>query len=194
MSTQLVHLDSRHTEAAVTLATEANRRDILVSMDVEKHRPFLPELIPLCDMFFTNQEFPESYFSSRMNDSFSVRLQNKSEESSTNERDDKGFMRALLAMTFLFDEAPSDGRSAPGRSRAQLVVTTRGALGSLLMRRKAETISDESPVKKRKCESGKDDTFVCPDVVQRTPLEVREYVLVRHCTASRAEEFYHIVR
>ena len=190
-----MHLDSRHTEAAITLATEANKRGILVSMDVEKHRQFLPQLIPLCDMFFTNQEFPESYFGSRMNDSYSVRLERKSQESSTNEMDDKGFMRALLAMTFLFDAAPSEGStSTSGRSRAELVVTTRGALGSLLMRRRTETIEDGSPIKRRKCESAIDDTFVDPDVVHRTPLEVQEYVLVRQCTASKAEELYHIVR
>ena len=58
----LVHLDSRHTEAALTLARLANKMDIPVSIDAEKNRPpFFQELLPLCDLIFTNERFPHLY-------------------------------------------------------------------------------------------------------------------------------------
>lgn len=174
-------------------------------MDVEKYRSFLPQLVPLCDMFFTNQEFPESYFSSRMKVSFPMRLDKKSEESSiklsgVHDADDKGFMRALIAMTFLFDEAPSDeSTTTGGRSRAELVVTTRGALGSLLMRRKTvavlhDEVENGSPIKRQKCESTTDVNFIDPDVLEKTPIEIEEFVLTRQCPTSKVEEVFSIVR
>lgn len=52
-----LHLDSRHTEAALTLAREAVQRGIPISIDVEKDRPFLMDLLPLCDVVFASESF-----------------------------------------------------------------------------------------------------------------------------------------
>eukprot|EP01041_Mallomonas_annulata_P007495 gene7495-15335_t len=57
----LIHLDSRQTKAAISLARLGNKAGIPVSIDVEKHRPHLHELIPLCDLIFTNKHFPSLY-------------------------------------------------------------------------------------------------------------------------------------
>lgn len=168
---QLVHLDSRHTTAAIVLAKEANLRNITVSLDVEKDRLFLSELMPLCDILFTNQSFPETYYMNKMNDSgaYDGQILFRYEEGSNGDSmsqenfGDANLLSALMSMTFLFytdsttessqgTHPTLNGNSdlnailrspAPANistvvstvSRAELVVTTRGSLGSLLMRR-----------------------------------------------------------
>lgn len=54
-----VHLDSRHTAAALALACLAVARGIPVSIDAEKNRPpHFEALVRLCDVVFTNERFP----------------------------------------------------------------------------------------------------------------------------------------
>eukprot|EP00187_Rhodella_violacea_P015217 CAMPEP_0184719192 /NCGR_PEP_ID=MMETSP0314-20130426/8177_1 /TAXON_ID=38298 /ORGANISM="Rhodella maculata, Strain CCMP 736" /LENGTH=370 /DNA_ID=CAMNT_0027183047 /DNA_START=6 /DNA_END=1118 /DNA_ORIENTATION=- len=54
----VLHLDGRHTEAAIALAKQANARNIPVTLDVEKDRPFLEQLLPLADHIITNSRYP----------------------------------------------------------------------------------------------------------------------------------------
>eukprot|EP00636_Phaeomonas_parva_P017507 CAMPEP_0118853144 /NCGR_PEP_ID=MMETSP1163-20130328/1844_1 /TAXON_ID=124430 /ORGANISM="Phaeomonas parva, Strain CCMP2877" /LENGTH=333 /DNA_ID=CAMNT_0006785643 /DNA_START=56 /DNA_END=1060 /DNA_ORIENTATION=- len=54
----LLHLDSRHTAAAVEVARKARARGVPVLIDVEKDRPRLAELLPLADVVVTNAAFP----------------------------------------------------------------------------------------------------------------------------------------
>jgi len=56
-----LHLDGRHTLAAVELATMANGKGIPVSLDAEKDRPHLDELITKADYLFTNSKYPFIY-------------------------------------------------------------------------------------------------------------------------------------
>ena len=174
---QLVHLDSRHTTAAIVLAKEANHRNITVSLDVEKDRTFLSELMPLCDIFFTNQNFPETYYANKMKDSvlYDGQILSSHEDGSSGNSmsfknpGDSDLLSALLSMTFLFftdttadsyqgtqsnlEENPvstailkdstSGSTVVSDRNRAELVVTTRGSSGSLLMRRVYAEKSDE---------------------------------------------------
>ena len=56
----LIHFDSRHTQAAVTLAQKASTAGVLLTIDMEKIRPYVEELLPYCDVIFTNQNFPAS--------------------------------------------------------------------------------------------------------------------------------------
>ncbi|CAM9098744.1 unnamed protein product [Laminaria digitata] len=56
-----VHLDSRHTLAAIALATLANERGIPVIIDAEKDRPYLKDLLPLADFIICNRHFPEAF-------------------------------------------------------------------------------------------------------------------------------------
>ena len=144
----MVHLDSRHTAAAIVLAREANARNILVSLDVEKDRVFLSDLMPCCDIFFTNKEFPQKYFNIEEKDidAFNIDLQPKDVEDEEEEcEEDDDLAITLLSMTCLFssgtrnDSENADNTSTVSRSRAELVVTTRGSKGSLLMRRKDTT-------------------------------------------------------
>ncbi|GAB5369877.1 hypothetical protein AAMO2058_001444300 [Amorphochlora amoebiformis] len=53
-----VHLDGRHTEAAIRLAELANEKGIPVSLDVEKDRPHLDQLMQKADIMFTNSKYP----------------------------------------------------------------------------------------------------------------------------------------
>lgn len=58
----LVHLDSRHTQAALVLAQWSRARGVPVSIDVEKDRPpHLLSLLPLCTLIFTNESFSRAY-------------------------------------------------------------------------------------------------------------------------------------
>ncbi|CAM9122732.1 unnamed protein product [Ectocarpus sp. 12 AP-2014] len=56
-----VHLDSRHTPAAVALAKLANERGVPVVLDAEKDRPFLKDLLPLADYVICNRNFPQAF-------------------------------------------------------------------------------------------------------------------------------------
>lgn len=59
-----IHFDSRHTEASLLLASYASPFKVPMSVDVEKFRPHLEKLLPLCDVIFTNQHFPTLYANS----------------------------------------------------------------------------------------------------------------------------------
>ena len=56
---EYVHFDSRHTEAAVTLAQHIHNsctyNNTILSIDVEKSRHHLPHLIRYCHIIFTNK-------------------------------------------------------------------------------------------------------------------------------------------
>ena len=65
----VVHLDSRHTHAALTLARMANSEGVPVSIDAEKNRPpYFDQLLPLCSIIFTNERFPDLYFPNSTSD------------------------------------------------------------------------------------------------------------------------------
>lgn len=61
----LLHLDSRHTEAAIELVIElinTYSSRTLISIDTEKDRPpYFKNLLPLCDIIFSNETFPFTY-------------------------------------------------------------------------------------------------------------------------------------
>lgn len=57
----LVHVDGRHTKAAVKLAKMANERNIPVLLDIEKDRPFVRELLPRADYVVTNSVYPSIF-------------------------------------------------------------------------------------------------------------------------------------
>ncbi|CAM9404897.1 unnamed protein product [Scytosiphon promiscuus] len=64
-----VHLDSRHTPAAIALAKLANQRDIPVILDAEKDRPFFKDLLPLADYVICNRNFPQAFTGSDSHES-----------------------------------------------------------------------------------------------------------------------------
>ena len=55
---RFVHLDGRHTEAAIVLAKMARERGISVMIDAEKDRPFFDDLLPYATHLATNASFP----------------------------------------------------------------------------------------------------------------------------------------
>lgn len=63
---QIVHMDSRHTEASLRLAellSEGRAGGPLLSIDVERDRPpHLQQLLPRCHLVFTNEQFAQVYF------------------------------------------------------------------------------------------------------------------------------------
>ncbi|CAF4014728.1 unnamed protein product, partial [Rotaria sp. Silwood1] len=52
-----IHFDSRSTEAAVELAKLAKEKSILCSLDLERERPFLNQLIPLMNYIITTENY-----------------------------------------------------------------------------------------------------------------------------------------
>ncbi|UJR21764.1 hypothetical protein I4U23_024839 [Adineta vaga] len=52
-----IHFDSRSTEAAVHLAKLAKEKSILCSLDLERERPHLNQLIPLMDYIITTENY-----------------------------------------------------------------------------------------------------------------------------------------
>lgn len=55
---RMVHFDSRHTLASVVLARKAVECNKVISIDIEKMRPQVLDLLPYCDVIFTNAVFP----------------------------------------------------------------------------------------------------------------------------------------
>eukprot|EP00930_Biecheleria_cincta_P001502 TRINITY_DN102640_c0_g1_i1.p1 TRINITY_DN102640_c0_g1~~TRINITY_DN102640_c0_g1_i1.p1 ORF type:complete len:741 (+),score=108.03 TRINITY_DN102640_c0_g1_i1:53-2275(+) len=56
---KLLHLDCRHPDAAVALAGAVrHRQNVLITMDAERPRPGLEELLQLSDVIFCNSRFP----------------------------------------------------------------------------------------------------------------------------------------
>ncbi len=119
----LVHFDSRHTSASIKIAEEASKKRIPISIDLEKDRPFLKDLLPLCDIVFTNEKFTSNYFSnltSKGNTGVLLPLM------STNsiENDELFLKERLYLMTQL-----------TYKSNTKLVVSTLGSNGSLLIKK-----------------------------------------------------------
>lgn len=54
---EFVHFDSRSTEAAVHLAKLARQKSIRCSLDLERERPYLDQLIPLMDYIITTEHY-----------------------------------------------------------------------------------------------------------------------------------------
>jgi sugar/nucleoside kinase (ribokinase family) len=52
-----IHFDSRSTEAAVHLAKLAKEKSILCSLDLERERPYLDQLIPLMNYIITTENY-----------------------------------------------------------------------------------------------------------------------------------------
>ncbi|CAF3209278.1 unnamed protein product [Rotaria sp. Silwood2] len=52
-----IHFDSRSTEAALQLAKLAKEKSILCSLDLERERPFLNQLIPLMNYIITTENY-----------------------------------------------------------------------------------------------------------------------------------------
>ena len=74
----IVHFDSRHTAASLHLArtiaarnvaspssSPNSRGNVIMTIDVEKDRPFLRELLPFVDIIFTNERFAQLFFADR---------------------------------------------------------------------------------------------------------------------------------
>jgi sugar/nucleoside kinase (ribokinase family) len=56
-----LHFDSRHTDVAAKLARAAAEAGVPSSIDAEKDRPRLEELLAHIECIFTNKHFPKVY-------------------------------------------------------------------------------------------------------------------------------------
>lgn len=121
-----VHLDSRHTAAALELARLATARSIPVSLDAEKNRPpHFDALVRLCDILFTNERFPALY----LGDTSTISAEGSGE---LQEQRDEEAVLALFAL--------------PGGLRAHTVVMSLGARGALLVSRATSSPPSASSV------------------------------------------------
>lgn len=194
-----MHLDSRHTEAAVVLAREANHKNIFVSLDVEKNRLFLADLIPLCDIFFTNKEFSEVYFKDKMKDVQDFSLEMRDQDCSTtayniSEESSEEFRNSLLAMSFLFySDQTVVGNTLAEKSRAEFVVTTRGSLGSLLMRRKGDRVT-LNKTELVEDEANSSSNFVGENMLEKAPIQIDKFLFTRRSSRSGLDDVFEIIR
>lgn len=135
----LIHFDSRQTLAAIALASYANFVKIPTSIDIEKYRPHVISLLPLCDIIFTNKYFPSLHYQTTQNSA-----------------------QPIIAVS----EVPSDENLLLHVSsmlltsgwRARVIVTTLGSSGAILMRRANDSLTDLRCVKAhRSSKVGVDD-------------------------------------
>lgn len=121
----LIHFDSRQTLAAVTLATYANRVKIPTSIDMEKYRPHVMSLLPICDIVFTNKHFPSVHFQTTSNSG--TQQQSVSVSEVPSEED------LLLHVSSMLLQSGW---------RTRVIVTTLGSSGAILMKRYGDSLED----------------------------------------------------
>jgi hypothetical protein len=63
-----VHFDSRHTITAIEFSKYIKNHNCIMSIDAEKPRPYLIELLAYCDVVFSSKNFPKSMFPYTDND------------------------------------------------------------------------------------------------------------------------------
>ena len=122
------------------------------------------------------------------------------------EFDSFAFHDALLAMSFIFcGDCPLNEISTDIKSRAHMVVTTRGALGSLLMRRSGSRCSLESSTKDgyriKKDGSSSHSTLDSntEKLLRSAPLEIQQFYFTRisphgYSTQENHEEVFEVSR
>ena len=113
------------------------------------------------------------------------------------------FNNALMAMSFLFSCGCAESGAMINPSRAHLVVTTRGALGSLLMRRKnsqylgnaqgtaAETV--ESP-SNREGDSDSLSDVLSEELIRQAPIKISKFNFSRFSTYGGPDEVFEVIR
>ena len=116
-----IHLDSRHTNAAIHLANKALEAGVPLSLDIEKYRPGAADLLKLCDIIFTNEKFPGLFESQTVQELCADReVQGVAEAMDVSPRVIAGMMGILA------------------NGRTHVVVTTMGSHGALLLRREGD--------------------------------------------------------
>ena len=113
------------------------------------------------------------------------------------------FNNALMAMSFFFSSDCAESGATINHSRAHLVVTTRGALGSLLMRRKdsqhlgnahrtaAETVKFPSVIE------GDLDSLsdvLSEELIKKAPIKISKFNFSRFSTYGGPDEIFEVIR
>mmetsp|Transcript_12274 Transcript_12274/g.18410 ORF Transcript_12274/g.18410 Transcript_12274/m.18410 type:complete len:487 (-) Transcript_12274:63-1523(-) len=153
-STALVHFDSRHTAAALQLAQEITTANgPILTIDVEKDRPpHLHNLLPLCHIVFSNEHFASNYLPSTTLQSgilSCILYPDRTPTSSKHCNQSLDERRELLELDG--DEESGEIlmkkvmtlRQLFRNSQARVVVSTMGAKGCVLLRRRVYSIGDE---------------------------------------------------
>ena len=154
----LMHLDSRHTDAAQLMARFCNEQRIIASLDCEKYKPHFEGLLPLADILLTNSDFPSIHVDhvngggSSGDASTSTVTPFSSETDSTmpppapvasveagkgpitkaDPASDAGLKKTLEGMEMLLNQG-----------RCKVIITTLGERGCMLMTRASPTGSSE---------------------------------------------------
>ena len=114
------------------------------------------------------------------------------------ERYSDSFNDALLAMSFLFcSDSSEKGISSSIDSRAHMVVTTRGALGCLLMRRGSSKILESKNLESSRADYSIQEQVGNPDsqsntltggLLKMAPLGIHQFLFYRTPPHGRIEE------
>ena len=127
----LIHFDSRHTQAAVTLASLASSLSIPISIDLEKDRPpYLRKLLPYCNIVFTNEHAVQKLFDNvGSKHSGLIKVIGKNNDSDSIMKEEELLRRAsLMAYSFSNDNIID--------SKVHTIISTLGSTGSILIRKK----------------------------------------------------------
>ena len=122
-----LHLDSRQTEMAYQFAIVANEKGIPVSMDCEKDRPGMRDVLPYCNILFTNEHYPALYFRMFSGNREGGFYRHKVHRS--HQEIERQFDETLENIAFMVEDL-QEGRKED--SKLQFVVTSLGSYGSML--------------------------------------------------------------
>jgi sugar/nucleoside kinase (ribokinase family) len=128
----LLHCDSRHTAAAAACARRANAVGVLVSVDCEKDRLFLEDLLPCADVLFTNTAFPVQ----RCPEPDTAAAWGAFTTVDSFEEIQPRWIVSPVVDQTIFVAARGQARLLAAFPRAQLVVTTLGAHGAIATMRR----------------------------------------------------------
>jgi len=191
----VVHFDSRHTAAALQLAKDIKGENgPILTIDVEKDRPpHLKDLLPLCHIVFFNEHFASSYLPSTSRQSGvlscilnanDTRIDSRREQLELDGDDEKGegLLNKVMALRQLFFN-----------SEARVVVSTMGARGCVILRKK-ESLGKPSLVAMLKSRTPplEDDGKESMEVINLQALqkvEKRLFVHRRYLLKDGDEEF-----
>lgn len=179
---KLLHLDSRHTEAAQILAAVAKENGIKISIDCEKDRPpYFEQLLPYCDYIFTNQQFCGVYLKSKVDGSENGYIDKVSSEINADVFD--RYLPSISSMISLYEHITHQQSSQPHAeiyTRPRFIVSTMGSAGAIM-------ISPYSSTKENYDRMNFHDTEkwqLLKERLQQCPLRIEKAIVTRRQVTS----------
>lgn len=131
-----IHFDSRHTQAALKLASLASTLSIPMSIDLEKDRPpYLKQLLPYCNIVFTNEHAVQKLFDNITIEANAGVIKDIDSNDNGSIMTSEELIRRVQLMVYSFSNKNLKN------SKVHTVISTLGSNGSILIRKKDSTIN-----------------------------------------------------